>query len=325
MIGIVHRNLEDTVTRALVIVSYGSSALLAENLAAWGPATTRGWFVVVVDNFSSAAERARITALAADRGWVLVAPDANLGFGDGCAAGVRAAQDAAGALPSAVVLLNPDARISPAHADALATRVEEDPGVVLVPQMVRGDGAPAFTSAHLDARTGLPTAPSPDATAWVTGACLALAGEAWRRLGGFSSDYFLYWEDVDLAWRWQRLGGRVAVAADLRCVHDAGGTQRAGGSTGAKSSLYYYYNCRNRLVFARRHLPARDRVRWALYAPRYARAVVLRGGRRQLLRPWRCVLPAARGTVRGLAALVTSSPTGTVRTATPQVNEQPTR
>ena len=125
-------------------------------------------------------------------------------------------------------------------------------------------------------------------------------------------------------WRCERrglshaAGGRVGVARDLRCVHDAGGTQ-TGAGTPTKSSLYYYFNCRNRLVFAARNLAGRDRLRWALHSPRYAQQVVLRGGRRQLLRPWTCVLPAVRGTLSGLRTLLVGVPAAAPRPATPQV------
>lgn len=304
-------------SRALVVVSYGSSELLAENLDAWDRASTPGWTVVVVDNPTTSAERARVRALAHERGWVLIEPDRNLGFGDGCAAGVAAARTVAE--PSAVVLLNPDARLSVEHADELASRVEADDDLLLVPQMFRGDGRPAFTTGYVDRRTGMPAvAAAASSVEWLTGACVAMAHSAWVRLGGFASDFFLYWEDVDLAWRWHAAGGRVGVARDLRCVHDAGGTQ-TGAGTPSKSSLYYYFNCRNRLVFAARNLTGRDRLRWALHSPRYAQQVVLRGGRRQLLRPWTCVLPAVRGTLSGLRMLLVGGPAAAPRPATPQV------
>lgn len=305
-------------SRALVVVSYGSSELLTHNLTGWDPASAPGWDVIVVDNATTRAERHRVRALATQNGWLLVEPDRNLGFGDGCAAGVEAARTSGE--PSAVLLLNPDAQITVEHADALAERVEDQPGTLLVPQMFHGDGRPAFTRAFVDRRTGMPTGPStPSAVEWLTGACLAMSHTAWDRLGGFPSDYFLYWEDVDLAWRWHEMGGRVAVAPDLRCVHDAGGTQDTADGSRTKSKLYYFYNCRNRLVFAGRNLGARDRLRWAAHAPRYAAHVVLRGGRRQLLRPWTCVLPAAHGTLSGLRALLRRPPTRTSASTTSQV------
>lgn len=290
-------------THALVVVSYGSSALLVENLAPWTPPTPR-WHVVVVDNPTSPVERAAVRDLCAANGWELVAPATNLGFGGGCRVGVEAALRAGAA---SVVLLNPDATLTPATADALAARVEADETLVLAPRIERPDGTTWFDGAELDPRTGRTASrrpAGPGTTLWLTGACLAMSAAAWSRLDGFDDAYFLYWEDVDLSWRWQTTGGRLEIADNLVCVHDQGGTQRgATHSTREKSPLYYYYNCRNRLLFAARHLAPRDRLAWALRSPAHARRVVLRGGRRQLLRPWRCVLPAVRGTLSGLRAL----------------------
>lgn len=284
--------------RALVVVSYGSSRLLEHNLSAWAGASDDGWVVVVVDNPTTSAERRRVRHLADTHGWVLVTPARNLGFGGGCRAGVAAVADRA---PSSIVLLNPDARFDRETAHELAARVEESTDLMLVPRMLRSDGRPSFTATRLDPRTGRGVGSAASGVPWLTGACLAMSATAWARLDGVASEYFLYWEDVDLGWRWHRQGGRSEVAADLTCVHDPGGTQ---GAASTKSALYYYYNCRNRLLFARRHLPPADRARWALHAPGYAWEVVLRGGRRQLVRPWRNALPAVRGTLSGLWALV---------------------
>lgn len=291
--------------RALVVVSYGSHELLAENLAAWDQPARLGWQVVVVDNPTTPTERDAVRTLCTHHGWRLVTPGRNLGFGGGCRAGVEAARhDAA----STIVLLNPDARLAPAAAASLADRVEADPSLVLAPRIERPDGRTWFDGAELDPRRGRTSSRRPSSTGtvlWLTGACLAMTASAWERLDGFDDAYFLYWEDVDLSWRWQQAGGRLAVADDVVCVHDQGGTQRDGADAGpAKSPLYYYYNCRNRLLFAARHLDRRGRLVWALGSLAHARRVVLRGGRRQLLRPGRNVLPAARGTFSGLRALL---------------------
>ena len=86
---------------------------------------------------------------------------------------------------------------------------------------------------------------------------------------------------------------------DLEVLHDVGGTQEPTAGSRAKSSTYYYYNCRNRLLFAARHLGRRDVGRWLVSQPAYAWSVLMRGGRRQLLRPWQPVSAAVRGSFSG--------------------------
>jgi len=126
--------------------------------------------------------------------------------------------------------------------------------------------------------------------------------DLWRTLGGFDARYFLYWEDVDLSWRARRAGADLAVVKDVTVFHDVGGTQKHGQDGSAKSPVYVYYNCRNRLVFAAQHLGRLDRTRWLLTSPRYAWAVLQRGGRRALARsPLRLIWAAVGGTVAGAA------------------------
>ncbi|WP_249670806.1 glycosyltransferase [Cellulomonas wangleii] len=286
---------------ALVVVGYGSAALLEQHLVPSAPGAD---LVVVVDNRTDDDERRRVTDLADREGWATVLPDRNLGFGAGADAGAAEAF-AWGA--DVVVLLNPDARLAPADRRVLVDAVRERPLLLAAPRVERPDGTPWMTGVlALDLRTGrMRTAaerradPAPPwAVPWVSGACLAVTRELWERTGGFAHDYFLYWEDVDLSRRVLAVGGAVAVVPRALAVHDEGSTHPDRVAGRAKSATYYYYNVRNRMVFARAWLPREDRLRWHLLALPAARAVVLQGGRRQLLRPapW---VAAARGLLDG--------------------------
>ena len=118
-----------------------------------------------------------------------------------------------------------------------------------------------------------------------------LTAALWDRIDGFDPGYFLYWEDVDLSHRVRAAGGRLEVVADATAVHAEGGTQstdgrrRARSPGGAEVVRYYYYNIRNRLLFASR-APARFRpARLAARATlRVSWEILLQGGRRQFLR-----------------------------------------
>jgi N-acetylglucosaminyl-diphospho-decaprenol L-rhamnosyltransferase len=277
---------------AVVVVNHASHELLARHLTA----TVAGadLLVVVVDNSSRPQDTAAAATLCAARGWFHV-PVRNEGFGAGVNAGLHeaTARGAQGAL-----VLNPDLAITSAAAlELLATARERD--ALVAPRVDRPDGRPWFTSGTLDERTGSTRAVG-DATRveWLSGACLAATTATWARLGGFDPRYFLYWEDVDLGRRATRAGVTLLVRDDVTAVHDVGGTQSSAGSR-RKSDTYYRENCRGRLVFAAHHLDARPRARWILGAPAYARAVVLRGGRRQLLHDPRPVLAAISGTLAG--------------------------
>jgi len=291
-------------TGAVVVVSYGDPAMLLDNPVLVTPSA---WRVVVVDSRTTDEVRRAVGDLAARHGWELLEPPTNLGFGAGANLGVQRAIDAGS---DVVLLVNPDAQLEVSAADALAAHVRARPGSLASPRVVRPDGTTWFDGATIDLRTGRTrsSSSSPDGTPWLSGACLATTASAWTRHGGFTDGYFLYWEDVDLSVRWVREGGTVDVVESVECMHAVGGTQRSGSSSRAKSPQYYYFNCRNRLLFARLNLPPRARWRWAWGAAPYARAVLLRGGRRQLLHPGPTLGAVVRGTVAGLAILLRRSP-----------------
>ena len=65
---------------------------------------------------------------------------------------------------------------------------------------------------------------------WQTGACFMATIAMWDEVGGFDDDYFMYWEDIDLSWRWREAGGTLIVRPEATAVHDAGGTQSGAAS-----------------------------------------------------------------------------------------------
>ena len=289
---------------AIIVVNYGSSDLLARNLTrvhAAAPEVS----VLVVDNYTSDTERERVRALCAHHGWTLVESPTNLGFGGGANLGIRTATEAARFL-----LLNPDAHLDGPSLRRLIEVVADDPMILAAPVITATDGRVWFdgsdlhlTSGRMRATRKRETGSTAPVTEWLTGACLMISREMWDRVGGFDERYFLYWEDVDLSWRCREAGASLVVVRDATAVHDEGGTSQPSGGERARSSLYYYYNIRNRLLFAALHLDRATQRRWILGCGAEAWDILLRGGRRQLVhssQPWRA---AFTGTRDGLAML----------------------
>ena len=287
----------------IVVVSYGSHELLAANLPAIeSVGRTR---IVVVDNYYSADERAAVQQLAVERDWALLPTDENLGFGVAVNLGVDHARDLG---CDRFLLLNPDATVPLAVIDQLRLECDRHPMTMVAPVIVRPDGRVWFKGNRIDPRNG--AVGSADdfaavgANGWLTGACVMIHSALWDRIGGFDADYFLYWEDVDLSWRCWAVDGRLLVRSDLIAVHDVGGTQQKAQESDGKSTLYFYYNCRNRLVFAAKHLPAGSAVHWVLTTPVQSYRILARMGRRRLLRSPRHVWAAISGSASGFAFLV---------------------
>ncbi|GAA4359792.1 glycosyltransferase family 2 protein [Angustibacter luteus] len=289
----------------VVVVNYASHQLLADRLPALR-ALEAPHDVVVVDNLTTGAERSAVGALAHQHGWQVIEADRNLGFGGGMNLGVARAAELG---CDAVLLLNPDVDVDPAVVEALLDGARRHPGALVSPRIVLPGGRTWFSGGVLQLATGdLRAGGGPDLTArgsWLTAACLLVPLSTWRAVGGFDDRYFMYWEDVDLSWRAAQQGLPLVVLDDVEVVHHVGGTQ----SGDAKSPLYFYFNCRNRLLFAAKNLPRRERLRWLLATPRASWRVLRRhGGRKRILRSPRVVLGAVRGTLAGVGALL--RPTG---------------
>lgn len=273
---------------SIVVVNYGSSDLLRVNLAPLSRAVG-GVNVVVVDNFSTAAERDAVSQLADAEGWELVTPGGNEGFGAGMNRGVARAAELGARFH---LLVNPDAVVDTRALRALHAAVSDDPETMAAPRILRPDGSLWFGGSDLYLDDGRirssrrRTDPQARLRPWLSGACLVVSDDLWRRAGGFDEDYFLYWEDVDLSQRIIDAGGRLAVLDDVTVVHAEGGTQKGGGhveSGEAKSATYYFHNIRNRLLYATKHLSDADLRAWQAVSRKVAWEILLQGGRRQFL------------------------------------------
>ena len=282
---------------AIVVVNYGSSALLTENLVPLARALPSAR-IVVVDNRTDDAERARVTALAVAEGWEVELPATNTGFGSGVNLGATRAL-AAGS--EWMLILNPDASIEASAVRELVARASTAPLSLLCPRIVRPDGSTWFDGADLhlvDGRLRHPrNRPATGWEPWLTGACLLVTKQLWELVGGFDDDFFLYWEDVDLSHRVLLAGGAVVVCDDVVATHAEGGTQGEGHATAGqrKSDTYYYFTIRNRLLFAAKHLDDAGLARWLGNARRVAWEVLLQGGRRQFLSSLSPLFAARRG------------------------------
>ena len=301
---------------AVVVVSYDSAALLERTLVRVAEDSPEAR-IVVVDNYSSPAAREELVALASSRGWEAVLPQTNTGFGGGMNLGAARARELGADL---LVLLNPDAVIARADLIRLTARAYADHSALVAPMLkdstgrIVSDGiVVCLADGSMRSRRSPRPIPPGGTQPWLSGACLALSTDLFEAAGGFDARYFLYWEDVDFSARVLAAGGSLDLARGAVAVHDEGGTHsEAQGSHDSqdpeqedrsKSDIYYYYNVRNRLLYAGLHLDRATQRRWVATAGRAAREIVLRGGRRQLLRTQRPLITAAQATRDGLRLL----------------------
>jgi len=87
---------------------------------------------------------------------------------------------------------------------------------------------------------------------WSTGACMAVRSEAWKKCGGFDADFFAHMEEIDLCWRFHRLGYRVSFIPQSSVYHVGGG------ALPYSSPFKTYLNFRNNIYLLYKNLPDKN-------------------------------------------------------------------
>ncbi|OZC75198.1 hypothetical protein CH251_10505 [Rhodococcus sp. 06-462-5] len=219
---------------SILIVTYNSSHVIGDCLAALGSDHE----VIVYDNASSDAT---VTLIEENFPHCsVIAGNRNLGFAGGVN---RAAAQATG---RNIMLLNPDAVIAAEDVWILAETVASTHGGIVAPLIhtegVRVAAAGRMPTAwamashyfglsrlargrrRLQGHYLLPSDIGDDVVSvdWVTGACLIVDAETWRRVRGLSERWFMYAEDIEFCWRVGRSGGAVVIQPCARARHLVG-------------------------------------------------------------------------------------------------------
>ena len=90
---------------------------------------------------------------------------------------------------------------------------------------------------------------------WASGCALFCCAALLRETGGFDEDFFLCWEEIDLAFRAAERGWSAGVVHGAEVRHE--GSVSFGGR---EAPVLEYFNRRNRLLWASRHLPPGQRA-----------------------------------------------------------------
>lgn len=231
---------------SVLVVSFNAADHLARCLESLpGAASEHSVEVIVVDNASTDDAVATVRRVRPDA--EVVALTENVGFGRGMN---RAESLATGRW---LLLLNPDAELHPGAIDTIVGAAEERPQAGLYGGLtLTADGHPdgmhcwglptlwslacfglGLSTAFRGSRRFDPEAHGnwpvdrPYQVDAISGAFLLVDRTAWRDLGGFDEDYFLYAEDLDLCARAAGLGYHCLVVPDARLVHALGASSAA--------------------------------------------------------------------------------------------------
>ncbi|WMT92828.1 glycosyltransferase family 2 protein [Pelagibacterium sp. H642] len=265
--------LLDRVT--VVTVSYNSSEVLAGLLDSLEPALSQvgHYQVLVVDNMSSDS------SVAIAQGHNITDRVIETGRNAGYAAAINAA-DAYVGDSEALLVLNPDIRLSPGSVRLMLDRMASDGTVgIVAPQLFNEDGIlslslrkePSILTAWSEALVGGTIAcrmglgevigdPRCYADAkevdWATGAALLIAPWARQAVGQWDESYFLYSEEVDYMRRVRLAGYNIVYAPAAMAVH-------VGGQSNERPDLYALLTANRIRYYARHHRPLATAMFWA--------------------------------------------------------------
>jgi N-acetylglucosaminyl-diphospho-decaprenol L-rhamnosyltransferase len=221
---------------AAVVVNYESGHFLAACIRSVLADDSAGVpEIVVVDNGSRDGSA---TAIAREFRSVRVLTLAtNLGYAGGVNRGVAATR------APVVAVLNSDVSVVPGTAAAMLARLAGEPDLAAVGPVIRNPDGSQYPSARTVPSTGdavghalfglvrpsnrftrryrqLDVDPAlPRDVEWISGAALWIRRSALESIGGWDDRYFMYFEDVDLCWRFRRLGWRMAYEPSGTVVH----------------------------------------------------------------------------------------------------------
>ena len=211
----------------------------------------------------------------------------NIGFTGAC----NFALDQAHELGFRYILwFNNDAEPGPKCIARMLDVIESDSAIAMVSPVLRDRerGHAHFCGARLDgSRPPMRyssfealTETGTDLDYYLLGTALMARTEAAKRVGGFCSKYFIYWEDMELSDKLLKAGLHCRMVPDASVVHT---NQHADEKDTVRSKYYYYYHSRNAIDFWWKATSGINRVRalyWHWHRTRWQIGQLKRHGRR---------------------------------------------
>jgi GT2 family glycosyltransferase len=271
---------------SIIVVSHESAADLRTSLASAVAQRGVSTEIVVVDNASRDASR-DVAAIYAPNVRLLTFPD-NVGFAAAMNAGIEATSG------RYVLSLNPDCRLAPDFAATLTRRLDARPDAGSASgRIYRAEGADLAPTTRLDSAGIVFTASGRHFDRGSEGAGegrytdeeevsgTSAAAGIYRRdalqsakisTGYFDSDFFLYREDADLAWRLAKLGWKCLYVPSAVAWHRRTNLPQRRRSQTPAANLH---SVKNRFLLRINNQSAGEL--WRTLIPTFARDVVVMG------------------------------------------------
>jgi GT2 family glycosyltransferase len=197
------------------------------------------WEVIVVDNQSADDQLQKF--IDAFPEFYFVENSGNFGFANGCNLGAKRSTG------EYVLFLNPDTVVTLEALQGLLRNAQDHPeftiiscsqvtdqgkddrpyGLFLAPRTLTSFIRTFYKLTHRNlATTTLKSGDQVIFPDWVSGSVMLMSRMKFNQLGGWSEDFWMYYEDTDLCKRVWEMGGRVALISNLQIIHNHGGASR---------------------------------------------------------------------------------------------------
>jgi GT2 family glycosyltransferase len=238
---------------SVVVLNFNGKRYLEDCLSALAAQTCMDFEVIVVDNGSSDGS---VEYLKTRRPWVrVIENERNLGFAEGTNAGIRQAKG------EYILTLNNDTHVERDFLECLRRPMDSDHSVGMCAcKMLFPDGrinsagiCISRSGAAWDRGMFEPDNGQYEIQEEAFGPCAGAAlyrKEMLDEIGLFDEDFFLYMEDVDLAFRGRLAGWRCIYVPQAKVYHHHAGT------AGFGSDLSIYYGNRNTIWYVIKEFPS---------------------------------------------------------------------
>jgi GT2 family glycosyltransferase len=239
-------------TVSVIIVNFNGKKFLEECIPSLIIQTCKNLEIIVVDNASSDGSVEYLKSHF--EGLVIIENKSNLGFAEGANTGIRNSRG------PYILTLNNDTRVEGRCIEGLLQVMNSDDVIgMCAPKMLFPDGRINSTGICIS-RSGAAwdrgmfeedrgQYNSPEEIFGPCGGAALFRRKMFDEIGLFDKDFFLYMEDVDIAFRGQLAGWKCMFVPEAVVYHHHCGT------TGFMSDLSIYYGNRNILLYPMKNFP----------------------------------------------------------------------
>lgn len=223
---------------SVITVTFNNEESISDYLSSLNKALPQEAEVIIVDNNSSDKTVDNIQSFSKV---ILIQNNQNLGFAKGCNIGAKKARG------EYLFFLNPDTLILDDAVNKLLNYMENHSGIgIVAPKIYHSDRRIVQESVRkLPTLWGaikeyifnqknsftqyVPKTTGPASVESVYGAAMLIKRDVFKKLNGFDEKYFLYYEDLDLCKRVDRLGLKIIYYPGAEIQHQVGKSTVGGG------------------------------------------------------------------------------------------------